>query len=88
MPAIAVGVVEGLWHAARLPEETMERGVDGIPQAEQDARLGQTERDLPKDVRRVPARVHRALERGLSLRRDERWPNMEALIRELQPAPT
>ena len=42
-------------------------------------------RPLPSGAPKVPARVQRALERGLSLRRDERWPSMEALLVELEP---
>ena len=39
----------------------------------------------PATAPRVPSRVHRAIERGLSIRRDERWPSMERLVDELRP---
>jgi tetratricopeptide (TPR) repeat protein len=42
-------------------------------------------RDPPHGARKLPARAQRALERGLSLRREERWPSMEALTAELLP---
>ncbi|MCA9706322.1 MAG: serine/threonine protein kinase [Myxococcales bacterium] len=36
-------------------------------------------------VRPVPARVRRAIERGLGAEADERWPSMQALLDELEP---
>ncbi len=37
--------------------------------------------------RGVPTRVREALERGLSLQQDDRWPSMDALLEVLEPTP-
>jgi hypothetical protein len=45
-------------------------------------------RPLPSEVHRVPRRIRRALERGLSNDPDRRWPSMRALLAQLGPGPT
>jgi len=47
--------------------------------------LGQRLQPLPRG-RKVPARIRRALERGLRVEPAERWPSMEALLEELSRA--
>jgi serine/threonine protein kinase len=45
-------------------------------------------RPLPSEVHRVPRRIRRALERGMSNDPDRRWPSMRALLAQLGPGPT
>ncbi len=46
------------------------------------------ERQDPVDLRGVPARVHRALVRGLATEPAARWPSMRALVAELERDPS
>ncbi len=47
--------------------------------------LSVTRGELPPPRRRVPSRIQRALARGLSVDPAARWPDMRALLRQLEP---
>jgi tetratricopeptide (TPR) repeat protein len=70
-----VALFRALYHVRPYPGSTMDELLDGME------RCGR-----PIDVRRrVPAAVHRAILRGLSIDPAQRWPNMDALLAALEP---
>ncbi|MEX1366836.1 MAG: protein kinase [Nannocystaceae bacterium] len=60
-----------LWEALCGTRPSRARGPDGRPD--------------PKEGERLPARIHRALSRGLALDPQQRWEDMETLLAALQP---
>ncbi len=77
--AFCVGLYQALWR--QNPHSG--RSVTELAIARKNGEL------VPPPRRRsVPRRVRAAVLRGLSIRADDRWPSMEALVRELEPKPS